>query len=331
MKEKKSRVRKKLIIALTTVTVVMASFAHDKFTDVPTKHWAHDTISWGVEQNIVDGYGDNTFKPNQDVTEAEFLKMFISAVLENQDPVQDGDWSSGYYKLAKEKNWSIKGYGNKSIANKKINRTRVAEIISGAAGVNYLGDDAIRYLLTNKYAEGKEDKVTVSGFHGNDFLTRAETVQFIKNAVDKGLNELKDRPSTPSDPNDIPKLPDEVDAGNIVIVERSKDDVKNPIMKKYIEFMPQDKVSEPAIRKFISSIVIKNGLATVTIPDNIPAGYIAYLVGTDNTTVMRQVNGGETKSFKMPESFEFTLYVKNNAKQNIIVMADGNVYWGAKH
>jgi hypothetical protein len=47
-----------------------------QLTDIRT-HWAKDAIQWAVQQEMVSGYEDGTFKPNNQVSEAEFLSMLF--------------------------------------------------------------------------------------------------------------------------------------------------------------------------------------------------------------------------------------------------------------
>jgi hypothetical protein len=41
---------------------------NDKFSDVSSKQWYANAVSWAVETGVVHGYGDNTFKPDAAVT-----------------------------------------------------------------------------------------------------------------------------------------------------------------------------------------------------------------------------------------------------------------------
>jgi lysozyme len=43
-----------------------------KFKDVPATHWAADEIAAAVDDGIMEGYPDGTFKPDQAITRAEF-------------------------------------------------------------------------------------------------------------------------------------------------------------------------------------------------------------------------------------------------------------------
>lgn len=50
------------------------------FSDVPENHWANDYISILEANDIVNGYVDGTYKPNQNITRAEFAKIIAKAL-----------------------------------------------------------------------------------------------------------------------------------------------------------------------------------------------------------------------------------------------------------
>lgn len=63
--------------------------------------------------------------------------------------------------------------------NQAVSREQVAETVTAANGVSFLGKDAIQYLLNTELSKGKTN-TTIDGYKGSDALTRAEAVQFIK-------------------------------------------------------------------------------------------------------------------------------------------------------
>lgn len=50
------------------------------FSDVSASFWGHSNIQWAIENKVVDGYPDGSFKPNQNVEQAEFIAMLIRAI-----------------------------------------------------------------------------------------------------------------------------------------------------------------------------------------------------------------------------------------------------------
>lgn len=61
------------------------------FSDISVNHWAYDTIERFYYSGIVSGYPDNTFKPNELITRAEFAKIFVNTLNE--------PFSDNYYGL----------------------------------------------------------------------------------------------------------------------------------------------------------------------------------------------------------------------------------------
>jgi hypothetical protein len=186
---------KKLILAL--LLVAFTTTTAFGFTDVQS-HWSKDTVIWGTEKEIAKGFPDGTFKPDSTVTESQFLALLLRTFM---DDLKDDavTWYQPYYDVAHANNYPVIDKYNAVIL-----RTQVAEIVSGTQGVNLSGDNAIAYLLAKGLAKGKiADSVTLENYHGQDGLTRAEALQFIKNVVDKGITEIKERPFEPTNPADV--------------------------------------------------------------------------------------------------------------------------------
>ncbi|WP_391557208.1 S-layer homology domain-containing protein [Robertmurraya sp.] len=193
---------KKLFFALSILFLVHGSaYAETGFSDV-NSHWAKDTVQWAIEQKITNGYPDGTFRPNKNVTEAEFLALYINAFLNSKGDldkqnehvhVKEHPWFEHVYQVSKNYSLPIK-----STPNKPIIRMRVAEVVVGGLGVNFEEERAIKYLLVNGLSSGKSAP-TVEGFKGAEAITRAEALQFIKNIKEKGIDELKSRPTELSD------------------------------------------------------------------------------------------------------------------------------------
>ena len=47
------------------------------YSDVPETHWANDAIQRVTEKNWFSGYPDGSFRPNDSITRAEALKVFV--------------------------------------------------------------------------------------------------------------------------------------------------------------------------------------------------------------------------------------------------------------
>ncbi len=111
--------RAETVKVLCTATEIETKNAEikEEFSDVGTEHWAYEYINKAQDINIINGYGDSTFKPENSVTYNEFIKMLVCV--------------TGYADKAEEKG----GYPNGYIA--------VAEEIGITEGVIFKGDDEV--------------------------------------------------------------------------------------------------------------------------------------------------------------------------------------------
>ena len=64
-------------------------------TDVSTNHWAYSCINIAIENGLIKGYEDNTFKPDQNVSYAESMAMLLRA-LNREEQMKDKSWPNGY-------------------------------------------------------------------------------------------------------------------------------------------------------------------------------------------------------------------------------------------
>lgn len=94
----------------------------NSFSDVQKNYWAYPSIQFVVEQGLVSGYEDRTFRPNRTVTQGHFVKMFANLlymedVQEAENRLQKQMKSSpyiAYYEVLQSKGygWLLKGKPN---------------------------------------------------------------------------------------------------------------------------------------------------------------------------------------------------------------------------
>ena len=108
------------------------------FTDVPKEAWFAPYIATAVANNIVKGYGDNQFKPQNTISRAEFLKIAIATakihVSENlsRNPypdVQSDQWFAPYFQVAKEQELLRLKKGGFMAPHQPITRGEAADIL----------------------------------------------------------------------------------------------------------------------------------------------------------------------------------------------------------
>lgn len=67
---------KKIIIGTLVVSALMMNTSLAAFKDVPETHWAYTAIEKMQNDGILSGYVDGTFKPNNNISLAEFATIF---------------------------------------------------------------------------------------------------------------------------------------------------------------------------------------------------------------------------------------------------------------
>jgi hypothetical protein len=76
--------KKTLVSALTTALVVGAASttfaAANPFSDVPADSWAYDAVATLAKDGVIDGYGDGTYRGDQQITRYEMAQMVARAM-----------------------------------------------------------------------------------------------------------------------------------------------------------------------------------------------------------------------------------------------------------
>ena len=71
-----------------------------EFADVPKEHWAKGYIARAAAFGIVNGMGDGTFLPDENITYQQAMKMIVCALGYNVDAERKGGYPYGYTKTA---------------------------------------------------------------------------------------------------------------------------------------------------------------------------------------------------------------------------------------
>lgn len=186
-----------LIIIIILSSKVLAT-ENIEFMDIE-KHWAKDEIQLLVKENVINGYGDGTFKPNNNITVCEFLKILIE--MADYDLIAQGKaWPDWYIATAMHNNLiKLSEFDDYSSF---ITRGEAVKIIA-----NYVGLDDVK-KSSNKFQDLKNDekenvlKLTrlniINGYLDNTFrsenlITRAEACKIILKAYESRQELLKNR------------------------------------------------------------------------------------------------------------------------------------------
>lgn len=145
----------KLVFVLYT-TMNDAGNGIVKFNDVDANHWASGFISWCSAKNIVGGYGDDTFRPDGEITYDEALKM-TCAMLGYTDfesalwPVDVRQTALRDLDLGKD----IDANGSD-----KLTRGEVAQLLYNALSTP-MNETKVEYVYDNSYVDGNGGSVAV--------------------------------------------------------------------------------------------------------------------------------------------------------------------------
>ncbi len=126
------------------------------YTDIDKKYWASNAIMFLTKKGIIKGYPDNTFRPDETVTRAEFVTMLVKLL--NMDSATDAalpysDMKNNHwaYKNIKISNDAglIKGYPDGTFKPENtVKKAEVMSIASKISNINYdLSDKEVNAVL----------------------------------------------------------------------------------------------------------------------------------------------------------------------------------------
>jgi hypothetical protein len=119
-----------------TAYLITISNTH-RFVDLSDDHWASNPVQYLLSQQVISGYADGTFRPDGDVTRAQFAKVLVGAMgwdpLTPQTPtfndVGADFWAYSYIETAAAYG-VISGYDDGSFRpNKNVTRAQVAKMV----------------------------------------------------------------------------------------------------------------------------------------------------------------------------------------------------------
>lgn len=200
---------KKILSFILTLSIILTSFisinkvyANNAFTDVNSSDWFYNNVNEMVSFNIINGYPDGSFKPNDPLKADEFIKMLIIGMGYQPKATDSTYWADGYIQKAEE----LKIVDKTFIADYRYNLTReqAAKIIANTlfltentpvATYNEYIKNAIKdyHLIADKYKQNVIDVYNLGVMQGNDLnminpkstITRAEATTVILRMMNK--------------------------------------------------------------------------------------------------------------------------------------------------
>lgn len=119
------------VAAMLTCLVATGSVfaASMSFADVKANDWFYPYVTKMVEKGGITGYPDGTFKPQNTITNAEFVTAVVGSTLGKQQPTEK-HWASGYMDAAKTAGLIVGDEMPQASWNQPITREKMAVIIA---------------------------------------------------------------------------------------------------------------------------------------------------------------------------------------------------------
>jgi competence protein ComEC len=195
---------KKLSVVLIALTMLISIFvpqtlAKSNFSDVPSTYSFHEEIMYLSGYGIINGYNDNTFKPNQEVSRAAAAAMIGRAIgLDGEKratkfkDVGASSFASGYIDSAVEEG-IIKGFTDGTFRpNEIVTRGQMAIFLARAFELKQQGDNNFKDVTPQMAAyssilqilrEGITGGYNDGTFRPNLDVTRAQFSAFLARAL----------------------------------------------------------------------------------------------------------------------------------------------------
>lgn len=195
------------------VPVVPPTPPQTGFADMADASWANTAVNTLKDKNIISGYEDNTFKPKQNITRAEFAQLILNLAESTEFALENGnvtfsdvgvnDWfasavskaaasgivngkSEGFFfpldQITRE-DAAVMIY---RLLSKKVEFTDKTEF-SDASSISEYAKDSISYLAGAKIVNGMGG----NAYNPKALITRAEAAQLIFNAYNALMGGAK--------------------------------------------------------------------------------------------------------------------------------------------
>lgn len=198
--------RKIVILILSCITLYSSQPVLAESLDIKG-HWAYKEISKWEEKKLIEGYEDQTFKPDNNITRAEFFTLinrilgFTNQAQINYTDVSTNDWFANEIAKAQAAGY-IDGYGDNTIRpNNLISRQEAAviiykllhlnaptslDILSKFDDASSISDWSRQYfasVVENGYIDGYPDRTC----RPVNNITRAESVALLDRVFGEGI------------------------------------------------------------------------------------------------------------------------------------------------
>ncbi len=119
-----------LMIILSTANICYGSAQNKEFVDLDN-HWSRDYVLPLTAKGIIEGYSDGTFKPNNKITVAEFIKV-VTVAMELDLDSNEGPWYQMFINCAQDEGIIQNDEFTEEDYSRLITRGEIARIVARA-------------------------------------------------------------------------------------------------------------------------------------------------------------------------------------------------------
>ncbi|KZE78181.1 hypothetical protein AV654_19590 [Paenibacillus elgii] len=168
--------------AITVFGVSSHSSASPELNDI-SGHWAEASIKGAVSAGYVDGYEDKTFKPERNVSRAEFIKMAVNALSLDIKTAADDNWYTPFANAAVDAGIHRTNDFTSGDWNSPITRLEMARIAVRATNPEFQKKEVTiddRSVMYNGTKSGLIQGLTKGDLAPDGQTTRAQSVTIIE-------------------------------------------------------------------------------------------------------------------------------------------------------
>jgi hypothetical protein len=192
-----------LLVSMTMTTAVYAD--QPGFEDVNYTDWHVGYVLTLAEMDLVRGYEDSTFRPNDTISQAEFIVLAMKARHYEYEAATGEHWAMNYIRGAEAMGAIEAGMENREVLNSAINRGSAARILVRTNDIKTVSvEDAAfpftdfdmipavyqPYVLT-AYQEGWLSGYPDGTFRADHSITRAEASVILTKSLGSRAEETR--------------------------------------------------------------------------------------------------------------------------------------------
>lgn len=289
-------------------------------------HWAKEEIMYLLGNEVVSGYEDNTFRPNQTIRISEFLKILIE-LADYPLVVEEKLWPDSYIATAKK----VKLIAEDEFEDfsKNITRYEAVRILGKYLEIEDLKMAPNTFQDLDKQYKNEVLKLVsihiVNGysdntFRGENFVTRAEACKMIKNAYEAKQRLFQTRRYPITSQNSNLKIVTETETTEGTKIEmRNQFEIKNQRLYFYdsgryakwnAQTLNQEYISDKKVIEVIEALVDNDSYTEVSfIPDK-------YIINSLN------ISYGRTANSLLQGAYYFQIKFYENAYYDVATSKD---------